>query len=138
MLTVGVMKRLFKPVMAHVNTVNDALTALKAKVGLGASNVRIVAATTGTVVLADANGLIAMNHADANTLALPKDILTVGQYLDVMQYGAGTTSVDPGPDVTINGATANVDVSQRYSTGRLRCVAANTFTWEPGFLTPAG
>lgn len=104
----------------HSN-VNDAVEALQTKVGITSStdtasldykvakrpittNAQI---TSYTLVLADAGKLVEVANASANTLTVPPNssvAFPVGTIIDVLQTGAGQTTLTAGAGVTINTA----------------------------------
>lgn len=67
--------------------------------------------TAYTLVLADDGKIIEMNNASANEVNIPANAsvaFPIGTRIDVVQLGAGTTSIDPEAGVTLNGGTATL------------------------------
>lgn len=73
--------------------------------------------TSYTLVLTDAGKLVTMNNASANTLTVPPNssvAFAVGTRIDVIQYGAGQTSIAAGSGVTIRSIDSMLDISDQY------------------------
>lgn len=71
-----------------------------------------------TTVLTDAGKLIEMNVATANTLTLPPNASVaypVGTSMDVIQYGAGQTTLTPGAGVSILANGSKLKLTGQYS-----------------------
>jgi hypothetical protein len=86
--------------------------------------------TTYTLVLTDAGKLVQMSNAGAITLTLPPSVFSVGQSIDVYQYGAGQVTFAQGAGVTIRstGATATAPkLRVQYSAASVICIASNEF-----------
>lgn len=87
--------------------------------------------TTYTAVLGDANKLITMSNASANTFTIPANssvAYDVGTTLRVIQLGAGTTSVEGDTGVTVNGVSAgSCDINNQYQ--GVVCEKIATDTW---------
>lgn len=65
--------------------------------------------TTYTLVLADDRKIITMSNASANTLTIPTNAsvaFDVGAQIDIIQKGAGATTVTGDTGVTVNGVSA--------------------------------
>jgi hypothetical protein len=80
-----------------------------------------------TLVLADMGAAIEMNVAGANTLTVPPNssvAFPVGTVVEVMQYGAGQTTLTPGSGVTIRTASSLTTRAQ-YSVVSLRKTATD-------------
>ncbi len=63
--------------------------------------------TTYTLALSDAEGLVRMDNAAANTLTIPEDVnvaFPIGTKISVYELGAGATTVDGEAGVTLVGA----------------------------------
>jgi len=75
--------------------------------------------TSYTLVLGDANDIVEMNNASANTLTIPPNssvAFPVGTIISVTQLGAGATTVSADTGVTLNGvSTGSADLSAQYS-----------------------
>lgn len=91
-------------------------------------------AQTGTsysLVLLDRNRVVTMDNVAANTVAIPADVdleFPVGSYIRVIQIGAGVTSIDADPAVTLNGvANGTGALSKRWGEVRLYKAAANNW-----------
>jgi hypothetical protein len=60
-----------------------------------------------TLVLGDKNKIVEMSVATANTLTVPPNssvAYAVGSQINILQTGAGQTTVTAGAGVTVNGA----------------------------------
>jgi len=65
--------------------------------------------TTYTLAITDANDIVEMNNASANTVTVPTNAAVafeVGTIITVSQTGAGTTTVTGDTGVTLNGVSA--------------------------------
>ncbi len=83
-----------------------------------------------TLALSDAGKTINMNVATANDLTVPSDIsvpFIVGQRLDIVQTGAGQTTIVASAGVTINSKNSNKKIAARYSGATL--IKLDTNTW---------
>ena len=70
-------------------------------------------ASTYTLALVDAGGIVERNNASANTVTIPTNAAVafpLGTRIDITQYGAGATTVD-GAGVTLRG---NLNISAQY------------------------
>lgn len=124
-LTVGKFKHLAKQIMGHVNTINDALTALTTKVGGG-----LFPLTDAAEVAADAhiNNVVTMDNAGANTYDITDALAMVpGDEIVVIQIGAGATSITVSETATLNGAQADIAVGGQWSRKVITCIAADTY-----------
>ncbi len=86
--------------------------------------------TTYTLVLTDAGKLVQMNNAGAITLTLPPSVFSVGQSIDVYQYGAGQVTFAQGAGVTIRSTGASATAPKlrvQYSAASVICIASNEF-----------
>jgi hypothetical protein len=91
-------------------------------------------AQTGTsyaIALTDNGDMITMNNASANTLTINPIATTaypVGSLVEVIQLGAGTTTITAGTGVGLNGVTAGSgDITAQYDVVNLRHVANNVW-----------
>lgn len=84
-----------------------------------------------TPVLLDRNRVITMNNAGANSVLIPADVdleFPVGTYIRVIQIGAGTTSIDADPAVTLNGVAGGIGaITAQWDEVRLYKAAADTW-----------
>jgi hypothetical protein len=91
--------------LGHLDGVTSAIqTQLNAKANISIST-NAQTGTSYTLVLSDASKLIEMNNASANTLTIPTDssvAFPVGTKIDIVQTGAGETSIAPASGVTLN------------------------------------
>ena len=75
--------------------------------------------TTYTAALSDKNGTIEMNNASANTFTIPANssvAFSVKSRFDVVQYGAGTTTIQADTGVTLNGVSGgSATIQAQYS-----------------------
>jgi hypothetical protein len=73
--------------------------------------------TAYTLVGADAGKLIKMDNAAANTLTVPPNssvAFDIGVTINIVQYGAGTTSVAAGVGVTVYSYGGALDITGQY------------------------
>jgi hypothetical protein len=86
--------------------------------------------TTYTLVLADAGKMVTMTNASANTLTVPPNAdvaFPVNTRLDIIQYGAGNTTIAAGSGVTIYSSGSKLKLSGQYSGASLWKKATNTW-----------
>jgi hypothetical protein len=75
-----------------------------------------------TLALGDANNIVEMNVATANTLTVPPNsavAFNIGARIDLSQYGAGQTTVVAGAGVTVR-AAAGLRLNGQYAGATLR------------------
>jgi hypothetical protein len=83
-----------------------------------------------TLVLSDAGKTINMNVGTANDLTVPLNgsvPFVIGQRLDIVQTGAGQTTIVATGGVTINSKNSNKKIAARYSGATL--IKTDTDTW---------
>lgn len=83
-----------------------------------------------TLVLADAGKMVTMTNASANNLTVPPNssvAFPVNSRIDLIQYGAGQTTVVAGAGVTIYSAGAKLKLSGQYSGASLWKKATDTW-----------
>jgi hypothetical protein len=83
-----------------------------------------------TLALTDLNQLIEINNASANTLTVPLNssiAFAIGSKIDVVQYGAGQTTITPASGVTINSYLGALKIAGRY--GACTLVKIGTNEW---------
>ena len=74
--------------------------------------------TTYTLALTDRDRIVEMNNAAANTLTVPPNssvAFPTGTRIDVVQYGAGQTTIAAGAGVTIRSKGGNLKLTGQYS-----------------------
>lgn len=74
--------------------------------------------TTYTLAIGDISEVVEMNNASANTLTVPPNssvAFPVGTRIDVVQYGAGQTTIAAGAGVTIRSKDSNLKLTGQYS-----------------------
>ena len=82
-----------------------------------------------TLVLADKGKLVEMNVASANTLTVPLNATVawpVGSSIDILQMGAGQTTITATAGVTIN-STPGLKIRTQYASATLIKRATNTW-----------
>lgn len=97
----------------------DALVATKADIAIAANT---QTGTAYTLVLADAAKAVEMNNAAANTLTIPPNsavAFPVGTVVEVLQLGAGQTTIAAGAGVTLR-APNGAKLASQYATASLR------------------
>jgi hypothetical protein len=73
-------------------------------------------------VLADAHGLVEMNVASANNLTVPNNStvpFATGTTIDLVQYGAGQTTIVAASGVTIRSSGGKLKLTGQYSAATL-------------------
>lgn len=84
-----------------------------------------------TLALADTNGIVTMDNGSANTVTIDPVATTaypLGYVVEVIQLGAGATTIDAGTGVTLNGVSAgNGTLTAQYDVVRLRHVAPDVW-----------
>lgn len=90
--------------------------------------------TTYTLVLSDASKTVTMTNASSNTLTVPPNAsvaFPVGTRVDVIQYGAGQTTIAAGSGVTIYkysiASGTNAKLAGQYAAGTLWKKDTNTW-----------
>jgi hypothetical protein len=86
--------------------------------------------TTYTLVLTDAGKMVTMTNASANTLTVPPNssvAFPINTRLDIIQYGAGQTTIAAGAGVTIFSSGSKLKLSGQYSGASLWKKAENTW-----------
>lgn len=71
-----------------------------------------------TLVLSDAGKMITMNKASANNLTIPPNAdvaFPLNTRIDIIQYGAGQTSLVAGSGVTIRSSGSKLKLSAQYA-----------------------
>lgn len=90
--------------------------------------------TAYTLVLADARKVIEMNNAAANTVTIPTNAtqaFSIGTVIDVVQIGAGITTIAPAAGVTLR-SPAGLAIPFQYGSARLRKRATDEWVVENG------
>lgn len=123
MLLAKLFPHIVESAMVHINTINNALTALTTKVNI--PSLKLDDTVAYTVVAADIGGSIVMDNAAANVVSIPSGLMSPGQKLSVIQVGVGATSIDGG---TLNGAATAVAVGAQWSRKVVTCIATDTYT----------
>jgi hypothetical protein len=83
-----------------------------------------------TLVLSDSNKLVEMNVATANNLTVPLNssvAFPIGTQIDVIQYGAGQTSIVATGGVTIRSTNSWLKINARY--GAVSLIKIATDEW---------
>lgn len=86
--------------------------------------------TTYTLVLGDAGKMVTMTNASANTLTVPPNAdvaFPTNTRIDVLQYGAGQTTIAAGSGVTIYSSGSKLKLTGQYSGATLWKKATNTW-----------
>ena len=86
--------------------------------------------TTYTLVLTDAGKMVTMTNASSNTLTVPPNAdvaFPVNTRLDIIQYGAGQTTIAAGSGVTIYSSGSKLKLTGQYSGASLWKKATNTW-----------
>lgn len=83
-----------------------------------------------TLALTDLNKLVEINNASANTLTVPLNssiAFAIGSKIDIVQYGAGQTTITAAGGVTINSYLGALKIAGRY--GACTLVKIGTNEW---------
>lgn len=83
------------------------------------------------LVLADAGKVVEMNVASGNNLTVPlaaTQAFAVGTVIELLQYGAGQTTIVPTGGVTIRSSGGKLKLTGQYSGASLRKIA--TDEWQ--------
>lgn len=86
--------------------------------------------TTYTLVLGDAGKMVTMTNASSNTLTVPPNsdvAFPTNTRIDVLQYGAGQTTIAAGSGVTIYSSSSKLKLTGQYSGATLWKKATNTW-----------
>jgi hypothetical protein len=81
-----------------------------------------------TLVSGDLNKVIEMNKATANNLTVPLNAsvaFPVGTVIEVMQYGAGQTTIVAAGGVTLRSSGAKLKLTAQYSSASLRKIGTD-------------
>lgn len=82
--------------------------------------------TTYSTLASDANKIIYSTGGSAYTITVA-NVLTAGQWIDVVQYGAGQITFAAGSGVTLNSAGAKFKTTTQYSAATIICVASGLY-----------
>lgn len=91
-----------------------------------------------TLVLGDAGKVIEVNNASANNLTVPPNssvAFPTGTVIEVMQYGAGQTTVVAGSGVTIRSPGGKLKIAAQYGAASLRKIATDEWACEGNITT---
>jgi len=86
--------------------------------------------TSYTLVLTDAGKIVTMSNASANTLTIPPNssvAFPTGTIINIVQYGAGQTTIAPGSGVTLNSADSKTKLRVQNSPSSI--VKTDTNVW---------
>ena len=96
-----------------------------------AGEVNAQTGTSYTLVLADAFKTVTSSNGSAQTITIPPNssvAFSVGDRIDIMMLGSGTTTVTGGSGVTLNGvSTGSGAISAQYVA--VSCIKLATDTW---------
>lgn len=108
-------------------TINGQSVASSQSVYVSTENAQT--STSYTLVLSDAGKTVTMNNASANTLNIPTNAsvaFPVGTRIDIIQYGAGQTTI-AGSGVTILSFDSNTKLYGQYAGATLWKRSTNTW-----------
>jgi len=103
---------------AQMNAVATAMIAINAQTA------------SYTAVLTDDGKLITMSVATANNFTVPPNssvAFGIGTQLNIMQLGAGATTIVAGSGVTLNSDGSKLKLNAQYAVAT--CVKTDTNTW---------
>jgi hypothetical protein len=87
--------------------------------------------TAYTLVASDAGKLVTLDNGAAVTVTLPADAdapdFEVGQYVDMIQLGAGAVTVEAGSGATLRLSGLTADARAQYSRFTVQKIAADTW-----------
>ena len=110
--------------------VHSQQTALDLKANLSVT-VNAQTGTSYTLLAADAGAVVTMSNASANVLNIPTNTtlaFPIGTVVNVVQIGAGITTVDGVTGVTVNGVSGGgAAISARYAGVSILKIATNTW-----------
>lgn len=92
--------------------------------------IRDATGASTTALLADDGKLITMSNASANTFTVPPNssvAFGIGTQLNIMQLGAGQTTIVAGSGVTLNSDGAKLKLNAQYAVAT--CVKTDTNVW---------
>jgi len=107
---------------------DDGITPAKIQGGVNAQS-----GTSYTLVIGDAFKTVTMSNSSANTLTIPTNAsvaFSVGDRIDVVMLGAGTTTITGASGVTLNGVaspTTGGAIAAQYAAAS--CLKIATDTW---------
>jgi hypothetical protein len=111
--------------MATNNAVNSAVgTGAQVSTAGGTYAISSTATTINTqtasygLVSADAGKIVEMNVGSANNLTVPTNasqVIAVGTIIDILQFGAGKTTVVAAGGVTIESLSGNLSLAGQYA-----------------------
>lgn len=81
--------------------------------------------TSYTLVVGDVGYRVIMNNASANTVTVNNNVFGVSDQVQIINKGAGTTTITAGAGVTINSSSGLTLV--QYQSGTLIALSASTF-----------
>lgn len=113
-------------VVARLNAVDTSISNLEAAPSLNTQT-----GTSYTLVAADANKIVGMNNASANTVTVPRNAVTafpIGTTIVLRQVGAGQTTVQGDGTSVIHSRGNFLKLAGQYAYATLIKVA--TDTWE--------
>lgn len=97
---------------------------------VGNQSVESAQTASYTLVIGDAGKLVTMSNASANNLTIPPNssvAFPTGTRIDVLQKGAGQTTLVAGAGVTINSKGAALKLSDQYAGATLIKYASDTW-----------
>jgi hypothetical protein len=129
--------------LAVANGGTGASTAADARANLGIHDLgpNAQTGTTYTLVLADRGQTVTMSNASANTLTIPANAsvaFDVGTVINVIQLGAGATTIEGDTGVTVNGVSAGSGaINNQYQGVSLLKIATDTWIASGDIATVA-
>jgi hypothetical protein len=85
-----------------------------------------IVSTTYSSQASDANKVIQSTGASAYTITITST-LTAGQWIDIVQYGAGQITFVAGAGVTLSSAGARFKTNSQYSMATVICVSSGLY-----------
>lgn len=116
---------------AQIAAIQASITAIQAEIDGLASSTQLLGINTQTasytLALIDAGYTVEMNVGSANTLTVPPNAtiaFPVKTFVNVVQLGAGQTTLTPGAGVTLR-SRSGLKLSGQYAMGTIYQRAAN-------------
>jgi hypothetical protein len=130
--TLGSLATATYPSLTELSYVKGVTSAIQTQIDTKQNKLKSFNRQTSsyTLVLSDADKLVEMNVATANNLTIPLNstvTYAVGTQIDIVQYGAGQTSIVATVGVTIRSTNSWLKINARY--GAVTLTKVGTDEW---------